>query len=215
MNQKYPLVALIVIAIPAIVLSLILWDRKSETQFDQKAPLTEITVSDQIKGSQNSKIELIEYSDFQCPACAGYYPYVKEMMVEYGDKIKFAYRHFPLQQHLNAPLAARAAEAAGKQGKFWEMHDLLFENQNSWANNSKPNDIFVGFASQLNLDVEKFQKDADSEEIKNKVGNDLKNGLKAGVNSTPTFFLNGKTLNPNAMSPQKLKELIDAATKNQ
>ena len=213
MHQKYPLVALITVAIPAIVLSLILWDRKSETQFDQKASLSEITASDQVKGNQESKIELIEYSDFQCPACGAYYPYLKQITKEFSEQIRFVYRHFPLKQHKNAELAGRAAEAAGKQNKFWEMHDLLFENQNSWATSSKAENIFISLAQQLDLDIEKFQQDLGSEEIKNKVGNDLKNGLKVGVNATPTFFLNGKMLDP--MSPQKLKEGIDATTKNQ
>ena len=213
-NKKNYFSILLLFAIPAVILLLMFWKQGSDTGSEPISDL-KISATDVTKGNPNATVELIEYSDFQCPACAAYYPYVKQMLAEYNDKIRFAYRHFPLSQHRNAPLAARAAEAAGNQGKFWGMHDLIFEEQKAWENNNKAGEVFTVLAQRLGLDMERFNKDIDSEEIKNKVENDFKSGLRAGVNSTPTFFLNGVKLNPNTMSPQKLKEQIDAATKTQ
>ena len=112
-----------------------------------------------------------------------------------GAQVKFAYRHFPLPQHKNAKLAATVAEAAGKQGKFWEMHDLIFQNQSDWSEDKNAAVIFAKYAQDLQLDLAKFQTDIADEEIKAKIENDYKSGVKAGVNSTPSFFLNGKKIN--------------------
>ena len=207
---------LIIASIP-IILGLVFWLSKNNAELpaNQATSLLYIAPSDHIKGSGDSKIELTEYSDFQCPACGAYYPYVKQIVDKFSDQIKFAYRHFPLSQHINANLAARTAEAAGKQGKFWEMHDLLFENQNSWGSNNDAKNIFIGFASNLGLDVEKFKADLNSKEIQSKVAGDFKGGVSAGVNSTPTFFLNGKMLKPNTMNPKLLEESVNATIQNQ
>lgn len=113
---------------------------------------------DWIKGNESSKVALIEYSDFQCPACAANYNLVKYLEGKYFSDIKFVYRHFPLQQHAQAIPAARAAEAAGAQGKFWEMHDKLFENQDKWADTTTAKDIFKGYAEELGLDMERALK---------------------------------------------------------
>lgn len=216
-RTNHSLAILLIITIPTILLALVFWGRgtEPETTTDQKASLTKIVLSDRTKGNENSKIELIEYSDFQCPACGAYYPYVKQITEEFLGQVRFAYRHFPLRQHKNAELAGRAAEAAGKQNKFWEMHDLLFENQQTWSNSDKAEDIFTAFAAKLDLNVEKFGADINSKEVKDKIADDLKSGLSIRVNATPTFILNGKMLNPNSMSPQTLKEQISAAAQNQ
>lgn len=174
--------------------------------------LNSISGKDWTKGNKNSQIILVEYSDFQCPACASYYPLVKQASLEFSEKMQFTYRHFPLMQiHANAELASRAAEAAGKQGKFWEMHDLIFERQDEWSKEYSARKFFIEFAKSLNLDMEKFVKDLDSDEIKEKVTSDYQGGLRSKVNSTPTFFLNGKKIK-NPRSYDELKSLIrDAA----
>lgn len=218
-NQKtYTSAIIIIAAIPVILLSLLVWTQGigffMPAPADQKASLAEIVSSDQTKGNKKSKIELIEYSDFQCPACSYYHPYLKQIVEEFSGQIRFAYRHFPLSQHQNAELAAKAAEAAGKQNKFWEMHDLLFENQSMWSASNKAGDIFAALAASLNLDVNKFNADINSQEIKDKVANDLQSGLSIGVNATPTFILNGQKLDPNGLNPQALREQINAAIKN-
>src|SRR3989338_2093696 len=113
--------------------------------------LLKIIENDWVKGNKEAKVTLIEYSDFQCPACGAYYPVVKQLNEEVGDKIVIAYRNFPLRQvHQNAQIAAQAAEAAGKQGKFWEIHDMLFENQKEWSSYVNAKEIFIKYAQSLN-----------------------------------------------------------------
>src|SRR3989344_1274478 len=140
---------------------------------------TEISANDHIKGNSAALITLVEYSDFQCPACASYFPLVKKLLEENSDKIRFVYRHFPLPQHQNARLAASAAEAAGLQNKFWENHDLIFENQFRWEklSNAKASEEFTGYATQLGVNLQKFAEDLNSEELKTKVENDYLSGI--------------------------------------
>ncbi len=163
---------------------------------------------DWVKGNKDANIILIEYSDFQCSACVHYFPLIKQLVQEFGNEIGFVYRHFPLKQaHHSAELAAWSAEAAGKQDKFWEMHDMIFENQNDWSSRNAEK-IFIEYAKFLNLDIEKFKKDINSKEIKNKVENDFQSGIKAGINSTPTFFLNGEKIK-NPRNYDEFKNIIN------
>lgn len=157
-----------------------------------------VSSSDWAEGNINSKVVLVEYSDFQCPACEVFYSVLKDIQAKYGNQMEFVYRHFPLSQHANARLAAQAAEAAGKQGKFWEMHDLLFKGQTTWASqsNSIAENTFISYAQSLKLNTDQFKSDISSQTVINKVENDYQSGLKSGVDGTPTFFLNGKKLPP-------------------
>lgn len=159
--------------------------------------------------SSDVDVTLVEYSDFQCPACGAYYPIVKQLNLELAGRIKFVYRHFPLTKiHENANLAALSAEAAGKQNKFWEMHDMIFENQNKWSDDKDAKNLFIEYARSLNLDIEKFKIDLDSKEVQEKVTNDYQNGIRLGVNSTPTFFLNSTKLQ-NPASYEAFKKLLE------
>ncbi len=154
-----------------------------------------VKLSDHIKGNQKSSITLIEYGDFQCPACAQYHTVVKEIAKEYKDEVKIAYRHFPLSNiHPHAQLTAQAAEAAGIQGKFWEMHDKIFEGQKEWSKLSNVEDVVMGYAEELELNMDKFKADMNSSSVKEKVSGDYKNGIKAGVKGTPSFILNGEEI---------------------
>jgi protein-disulfide isomerase len=125
---------------------------------------------------------------------------------EFGDKIAFVYRHFPLPYHQQADLAARTAESAGKQNKFWEMTDLLFTNQTAWADKNDAREKFISYAQSLGLDLNRFESDLDSAELKKEVENDYLSGA-AIVNSTPTFFLNGKKIQ-NPRSYEEFRNLI-------
>ncbi|OGF63404.1 hypothetical protein A2926_03960 [Candidatus Giovannonibacteria bacterium RIFCSPLOWO2_01_FULL_44_40] len=169
--------------------------------------LDAVSEQDWWKGNKNAQIVLIEYSDFQCPACAIYYPLVNKLSEELGDKISFVYRHFPLKQHQNAEPAAWAAEAAGRQGKFWEMHDLIFENQKIWSDQKNAEELFIKYAEALSLDMAKFKEDVGSKEINEKVESDYQSGLRAGVDSTPTFFLNGKRIQ-NSQNYEEFKNAV-------
>lgn len=158
--------------------------------------------SEWIKGNPDSTVELVEYSDLQCPACKVREPLIKEILAEFGGHIKFVYRHFPLRGlHKNSDISAQAAEAAGIQGKFWEMHDKLFETQEQWSPLAGPEaeNFFVNLAKEMGLNVEQFASDINSATVKSLVNEDLESGQDAGVNSTPTFFLNGKRIQPSSV----------------
>ena len=163
--------------------------------------VSEVSVFDQVKGNPNAGVLLTEYSDFQCPACASFYPVAKQLVEEYGDRLGFVYRHYPLFSiHPNAEEAAWAAEAAGKQGKFWEMHDLLFDRQQQWANERGVEDVFADYAETLGLNREQWLNDYKSDVVRDKVEADVKSGNQEKVNSTPTFFVNGtKMSSPNSL----------------
>lgn len=173
-----------------------------------------VTPDDWARGDIQAPAVLIDYSDFQCPACAAYFPILKQLQREMGEeKFLLVYRHFPLTAiHKNAELAARASEAAGRQNKFWEMHDLLFERQKTWSdqNNSQVKNTFISYAEELKLNKDQFIKDLDSPEVKQAVEDDIKSGEEAGVNATPTFFLNGRAM-PLTSSYEEFKNIIEQA----
>ena len=149
---------------------------------------------DWIKGNKDASITLIEYSDFQCPACKTYAPMIKKLSEEYKDNIKVVYRHYPLPQHKNAKAAAYGAEAAGKQGKFWEMHDLLFEKQEEWSNEGDITEKLSIFAESLGLNKDEWRADYESQEVKDAVNADVTLANMINISSTPTFLLNGEKI---------------------
>lgn len=154
-------------------------------------------IGDHVFNDTESDIIMVEYGDFQCPGCGSAHPNVNTLLAEYGDRITFIFRNFPLTSiHPNAKAAAAAAEAAGLQGQYWEMHNLLFENQTSWntASASERTEIFNGYAESLNLDMGQFETDFRGTSVNSKISFDQALGTKDGVNSTPSFFLNGEPL---------------------
>jgi len=198
-----------------VVIGLIVWgmiaaSNKAEKESALLPTADKITSEDWSRGNASSSVSIVEYSDFQCPACAAFYPLVEEVSAKLGTQFHFAYRHFPLTQHLNAVPAAQAAEAAGRQGKFWEMYSEIFTQQENWATSTDAKTYFDGYAKKIGLDMEKFNADYDLPEIKAKIEDSIKGGIKAGVNSTPSFFLNGKKVNP--QSYEQFKKLIEEAT---
>ncbi len=173
------------------------------------SPVDPVSSADWVEGNKDAKTTLIEYGDFQCPACGVYYPLVKKLVDENGKTFKFVYRYFPLQQHAHAKDATYAAQSAGKQGKFWEMYGMLYEHQNDWSGANNAKDIFEGYARTLNLNIGQFDQDRDSQDTKNVVEKFYQSGVNAGVNSTPTFYLNNKKIQP--ASYQEFVDLIKTA----
>jgi protein-disulfide isomerase len=155
---------------------------------------------DNTKGNASSTVVLMEYSDFQCPACRAYYPVMRQLMQEFGDRVQFVYRHFPLTGiHANAEFAARAAQAAANQGKFWEMHDILFEKQEEWAEKGDAPKYFESYAKLIGLDVDQFNRDFRSKQVKDFVASQRIHALSSGLQGTPSFYLNGQKIdNPNS-----------------
>lgn len=165
-------------------------------------------------GAGNKGVTLVEFGDLECPACKSYHPMVQQIKEEYGDDITFQFKHFPLVQiHRHAMFAARSAEAAGKQGKFWEIHDLMFENQDTWRGMQDPTSVFEGYASQLELNMDQYKADVADPNIVKPINADVKEAQALGATSTPTFVLDGKRLEKNPTSYDEFKALIDEAIK--
>ena len=161
------------------------------------------TIADHVTGSDSKKILLVEYGDFQCPSCGGAYPNIKTLMEQYGEDVTLVFRNFPLTSiHPNARAAAAVAEAAGLQGKYWQMHDTLYEKQNDWnsLDASKRTIVFSGYAKSLGLDMDKFNTDIAAKEVNQKISFDLALGKDADVSATPTFFLNGEKIDDTTSS---------------
>lgn len=211
--KKYITRSFVVLIIIVAIVGIWRLSQQSATSSVSPNDVLQVQSSDWIKGNANSIVTLIEYSDFQCPACASYYPLLKKLTSEFSNDITFVYRHFPLRQiHPNAQLAGQAAEAGGKQDRFWEMHDMIFEGQKNWSNQSLnlAEDIFVSYAEQLDIDIEKFKIDINSKEVKDKVNSDYRSGIRSGTNSTPTFFLNGEKIQ-NPRGYEAFKSLLNNA----
>lgn len=142
--------------------------------------------------SEGAQLTIVEFGDFQCPACKVAHPGLKQALSEYSGRVNFVFRHFPLPMHANARPASAAVEAAGKQGKAWEMYDKVFQGQDEWASESNPTEKFKQYASELGIDAEKLAVDMEDKAIADKINKDVADGNTSGVNATPTFFFNNE-----------------------
>lgn len=158
----------------------------------------------------SSSVTLVEFLDFECEACGAFYPIVEDLRVKYAGKVTFVARYFPLPSHFNSMRAARAVESAARQDQFEAMYEQMFETQKMWAESQEPADeTFRQFAMELGLDMEQFDADYKDPAVQQRVQNDVDDGVKLGVNSTPTFYLNGELLEPRSLSD--FTSAIDAA----
>jgi len=182
--------------------------------FSPAPTLTEVTQSDVIKGNPDAKLTLIKYSDFQCPACRAQHESIREVWPSIKGSVRFVYRHFPLTNiHPHAITAARYSEAAGKQGKFWELHDMFFDRQGQWSRLGDIKPVFDRYVTELKLDKEQFAKDLASDEVRNKVALDSQSAKKAHAYSTPSLYLNGELMR-DVRDAEKLKAAIRQAVKD-
>jgi len=210
-----------VVVILGLLVGLVIWSRSNSTKIDtssvdansiQVASKQNGNIAEHVFGKADSKVILVEYGDFQCPGCGSAEPGVEKVINEYKDYSAFVFRNFPLTSaHQNALAAAGAVEAAGLQNKYWEMHNLIYSKQNDWNTLSvdQRTSTFVDYASQLGLDTTKFKTDMSSDAISKKISFDQAIGYKVGVNSTPTFVLNGTVL------PETILKDIQTGTGNQ
>ncbi|MFI6235936.1 DsbA family protein [Micromonospora sp. NPDC050784] len=167
--------------------------------------------SHRLSSAADGKVTLVEFLDFECESCAAAYPAVKQILATYQDRITFVVRYFPIPSHPNADLAARTAQAAANQGRFADMYIQLFENQNSWGHKEQAQtEVFLGYARALGLDLPRFQRDLDDPATATRVAKDKADGTAAGVQGTPTFFLNGRKLT-DLRGQDDLVAAIDAA----
>jgi protein-disulfide isomerase len=149
--------------------------------------LIPVSTNDHIQGSTTAEWTLVEYGDYECPACGQAYPIVKQLQERLGDQLLFVFRNFPLQEiHPNAEHAAEAAEFAAAYGRFWKMHDILFENQEYLQD-----ELLIGLAAKIGLSARKLRRSLESEIYRGRIELDFRGGIRSGVNGTPTFFING------------------------
>ena len=146
----------------------------------------------QDNSEQDPTITIVEYSDYQCPACGYYHPIIKKIKEKYGGQVNLELKFFPLNSHRFAALAARAAQAAKNQGKFREMHNMLYENQKQWSSSVNPGSKFVNYARELGLDIEQFKSELNARETQQAVMQQKKEGQQQGVRATPTFIIEGE-----------------------
>ena len=206
----------------------------AETPSAPDMPTTHAPEPLHIRGGATARVTLEEYGDFQCQPCGRLYPVLKIVEQDYGDQLRVIFRHMPLHKHEHALLAARAAEAAGLQGRFWEMHDILFENSPRWtkgigtvgpdappsrrlessvlAMDLEVRDVFFRYAEILQLDIERFKQDLDSDPIRARVESDRTRGVGLGIDRTPTIYVNGHNVPaPSSLTSEGLHAAIDAA----
>ena len=234
MKRFLPFVIIAVVLMAAVVAAWILFRKKSAgaetanvlTATDNSTPepangaasTQTSSKSDEAITKPNVKVSspvlLEEYGDYQCPPCGMLYPELKKIEGEYGDQLRIVFHQFPLTKiHKNALAAARAAEAARDQNKFWEMHDRLYRNQKEWADNADPWPMFISYAQQLGLNIDRFNRDINSVEVDQRINADIKRGNSHGVTGTPTVFIEGQQLLYEATTPDGLRRGINLMLK--
>jgi protein-disulfide isomerase len=183
---------------------------KNSTNSNTSSSKASAQPTSHIEGKGTTGVTLVEYGDYECPYCGQYYPTVKAVQAHYGDAIRFQFRNFPLvNSHQNAFAAARAAEAAALQNKFWEMHDALYANQQQWSTSSNAAPIFDQYATQLQLNLTQFKQDYASIKVNDLINADTAAGTKLNVQGTPSYYLDGKPIQV-ANTTAAFAKVIDA-----
>jgi protein-disulfide isomerase len=163
-----------------------------------------------IRGNPNAPVTLEEFADFQCPPCSQFALFTEELLREYDSRVRVVFRNFPLPAHQHAREAAFAAEAAGLQGKFWQMHDTLYREQQIWSNASNVRGLFESYAGMIGLDQDQFKKDMDSDRVRERVDSDHALADSLGIKVTPTLFINNRPLDPKDKNPEGVRAAINA-----
>ena len=164
-----------------------------------------------IRGNPDAPVTLEEFGDFQCPPCGKFSEFVEELLKEYNSRLRVVFRNFPLSGHEHAREAALAAEAAGLQGKFWEMHDTLYREQETWTKAPNVRELFESYAGTIGLDVAQFKKDIDGDKARERVDSDRALADFLGVKATPTLFINNRPVDPKDKNPEGVRAAINAA----
>jgi protein-disulfide isomerase len=183
-------------------------DNVSETH---AAPVdANIKVPGHIRGPENAEVTLVEFGDYQCPSCGAYHPFVKEILNRYPTQVRLEFHHFPLISiHPNSMAAAKAVEAAGEQGHYWEMHDAIFEHQNQWADKPDPKPIFAALANLIGINGTILVQTMDSPKIQERILKDVEQGDQVKIQAVPTFFIKGQQV-PIKLSMEDFVQVIEA-----
>ena len=213
MNRYAPIIIVAIVGLAAVAAGVVLY-RVYKPQVlavsQEQAKKAEIE-SVHVRGAADAPVTLEEFGDFQCPPCGALSEPLNQLEGDYGTKMRFVFRQFPLANHANAKPAAYAAEAAGLQGRFWQMHDLLYREQANWSKTTDPAELLLSYARIVGLNTAKFQKDINSEEVKERVAADQKRAVELGVHLTPTIFVNGKSIVGPSLNQTGLRAAVEAA----
>jgi protein-disulfide isomerase len=217
MKRFLPFALIVVVLVVAVAVGYVLL-RSSQQSRNSNTPTPDPALEVQgadpphVRGNASAPVTLEEFGDFECGACGSYHPEMKKIEAEYGDKLKVIFRELPLvTMHQHALIAAQAAEAAGLQGKFWEMHDKLYDNQLTWTKKTDLVPVFVDYAKEIGLNPDQFMKDLNGEKVAARIFQDGKRAHSFGLKGTPSFFVNGKEATGDQWKPEGLRQMINDA----
>ena len=214
MKKLGPFLLIAIVAILCVIAVVLLLkpDGRSDS-FTVGTPAPQTPAPPGQKSPAKTVVTLEEFGDYQCPPCGLIHPTLKSLKSEFGANLNFVFRNLPLTHlHKNAMLAAQAAEAARVQGRFWEMHDLLYESQKQWSEEADPKPIFMKFAQDIGLDTARFDVDLNSMEVKSRIQADLDAAAKQGITGTPTILIDGRRLRVEATTPEGVRKIIEVMT---
>ena len=215
MKRYLPFVIVVVVALVALGSGAMLYHAKRPQVKNipeaQSAAANGEKQSAHVRGNPDAPVTLEEFGDFQCPPCGQFAGFAEELLREYDSRLRIVFRNFPLPAHEHAREAAEAAEAAGLQGKFWEMHDTLYREQTAWSKAPNAQELFESYAGTIGLDVNQFKKDMDSEEVKKRIDSDHALADSLGIKVTPTLFINNRPVEPQDKNPEGVRAEINAA----
>jgi protein-disulfide isomerase len=217
MKRYLPFVIVAVVALLTLGSGIMLYRAKqlpiTKATADVSAAEKEPNKSLHALGESDAPVTLEEFGDFQCPPCGTLSEPLNKLEQDYRGRIRVIFHNFPLPNHVHAREAAHVAEAADLQGRFWQMHDVLYREQSVWSKATDVRALFNSYAGVIGLDIERFKKDMESAEVKNRVESDRRYGTARGVKTTPTIFINKQEVPPPSLNPAALREAVDAALK--
>jgi protein-disulfide isomerase len=215
MKRYLPFIIVVVVALATLGSGAILYRAKRPhilaSAEDNTLSAKSDTESPHIRGNPDAPVTLEEYGDFQCPPCGMFATFLGQLEKEYDSRLRVVFRNFPLAMHEHAREAALAAEAAGLQGRFWEMHDVLYREQEAWSKAPNVRELFESYAGVIGLDLDRFRKDMDGEKARARVEADRQRGESLGIQITPTLFINNQPLDSKDKNPEGIRAEINAA----
>jgi protein-disulfide isomerase len=216
MKRYLPFVLIALVAVGAVGGGTLLYRKQvAELSTAKGGASGSVTAPDvQSRGNPTAAVTLEEFGDYQCPPCGAVALLLPKLETQYGSKLRVVFRHFPLEGHKHAREAAYFAEAAGLQGKFWEMHETIYRHRENWTNLDSVTPIFSGYGSELGLDAKRLRDDVQSQAVRDRVERDLQLAKARGVNATPTIFVNGKLVPPANLGEAGVRQAIDAALRD-
>jgi protein-disulfide isomerase len=217
MKRNLPLLIIGAVLVLAFILAMVLYKSMKPTTGPATTastpPVAAVPGADppRVRGGANAVVTIEEFGDFECPPCGALHPELLKIEKEFGDRIRVVFREFPLAMHKNAFDAARAAEAAGMQNKFWEMHDMLYEKKDEWSLSPDARGMFVEYAKFLGMDGDRFSRDMLGDIASMRVALDMRRGKSMGVVGTPTIFIDGRLIDAKDVTPEGLRIAINSA----